>query len=74
MKDKLVFGDIYDKRHYNYMLEINGEDYYLKESDFRTTSDSRILESCVEDIDGGDTFSEYCEELFEMLEEEGYWD
>ena len=88
MNDKLVFGDIYDRQHYNYMLETNGEDYYLRESDFYTTPDSRTEKPCgsyvdevlksytsyVEDIDGGDNFSDYCKEFFKLLEEEGYWD
>ena len=46
----------------------------LTEQDFYTTSDDRYLESCVEDIDGGDNFADYCEYIFELLEEEGYYD
>lgn len=45
----------------------------LTEQDFFTTSDSRYLESYIEDIDGGDNFADYCEYIFELLEEEGYY-
>lgn len=46
----------------------------LTEQDFYTTSDDRFLESYVENIDGGDNFADYCEYIFELLEEEGYYD
>lgn len=46
----------------------------LTEKDFYTTSDNRYLESYVEDIDGGDNFADYCEYIFELLEEEGYYE
>ena len=46
----------------------------LTEKDFYTTSDDRYLESYVEDIDGGDNFADYCEYIFELLEEEGYYE
>ena len=46
----------------------------LTEQDFYTTSDNRYLESYIEDIDGGDNFADYCEYIFELLEEEGYYD
>ena len=74
MNDKLEFGNRYDTQHYNYMIETNGEGYYLRESDFYTTSDDRVLESYVEVIEGGYSFGDYCEDFFEILEEEGYWD
>ena len=46
----------------------------LTEQDFYTTSDNRYLESYIEDIDGGDNFADYCEYIFELLEEEGYYE
>lgn len=47
----------------------------LTEQDFYTTFDNRYLESYVEDIDCGDNFADYCEYIFELLEEEeGYYD
>ena len=47
---------------------------YLTEEDFYPPSDNRCLESCVEDICGGDNFADYCEYIFELLEEEEYYD
>lgn len=46
----------------------------LTEQDFYTTFDNRYLESYIEDIDGGDNFADYCEYIFELLEEEGYYE
>lgn len=37
-------------------------------------SDDRVWESYVYDISGGDNFADFCEEFFELLDEEGYWD
>ena len=48
--------------------------YYLSEADFYTSSDNRVLESYIEDIDGGDNFADYCEYIFRLYEEEGYYD
>lgn len=58
------FSDILDEQH----------TFELTEKDFYPSSDDRYLESYVEDIDGGDNFADYCEDIFELLEEEGYWD
>lgn len=46
----------------------------LTEQDFYTTSDNRYLESYIEDIDGGDNFADYCKYIFELLEEEDYYE
>lgn len=67
-----MMDDILDKQYYNNLSQ--QDDYCLSEIDFYPPSDSRCLESYVEDIDNGDNFADYCEELFELLEEEGYWD
>lgn len=48
--------------------------YCLSEADFYTSSDNRVLKSYVEDIDGGDNFADYCEYIFRLYEEEGYYD
>lgn len=45
-------------------------DYYFMEP----TTDNRMWESYVEDIDGGSNFADFCEEFFELLEEEEYWE
>ena len=47
---------------------------YLTEEDFYPPSDNRYLKSYVEDINGGDSFADYCEYIFELLEEEEYYD
>lgn len=54
-------------------LERQANDYLL-ENNFYTTFDERVLESNIDDIMGGDNFAEYCEEFFEMLEKEDYYD
>ncbi len=46
----------------------------LTEESFYTSTDNRVLESYIEDIDGGDNFADHCEYIFDLLEEEGYWD
>ena len=46
----------------------------LTEESFYPPSDNRTWKSYVEDIDGGDNFANYCEYIFELLEEEGYYE
>lgn len=53
---------------------INEEYYYLTEEDFYPPSDNRIWKSGIDDIEGGDNFVDFCEEYFELLEKEGYYD
>lgn len=59
----------------NYKLTIN--DYYFLESRmedyFYESLDDRAWESYVYDIYGGDNFADFCEEYFELLDEEDYW-
>ena len=50
------------------------QNYVLNEQDFYPASDDRTWESYVEDIEGGDNFADYCEYIFEIYEEEGYYD
>ena len=50
------------------------QEYILTEEDFYPPSDDRVWTSNVEDIDDGDNFADYCEEFFEMLDEEEYYD
>lgn len=47
---------------------------YLTELDFYPQSDNRTWQSYIEDIDGGDNFADYCEYIFGIYEEEGYYD
>lgn len=46
----------------------------LTEQDFYPPSDNRILKSNVRNIAGGDNFADYCEYIFEVLDEEEYYD
>lgn len=46
----------------------------LTEVDFYPPSDNRTLKSNVKDIYGGDNFADYCEYIFELLEEEEYYE
>ena len=67
-----------DKRRnnkYNFD-DILNEQYtdYLTEQDFYPPTDNRVLESYIKDINGGDNFADYCEYIFDLLEEEGYYD
>ena len=50
------------------------DNFCLKGSDFYPPSDDRVWKSNIEDIDGGDNFADYCEEFFQMLDEEDYWE
>ncbi len=46
----------------------------LTEIDFYPPSDDRTWKSNIEDIVNGDNFADYCEEFFEMLDEEEYYE
>ena len=77
MNEKIMFSDKLNKKDY-YPLSLddkqNDDEYLLTENDFYPPSDDRILVSYLEDIDGGDNFAEYCEYIFEIYEEEDYYD
>ena len=82
MNDKLVFENALDtlneKDLYPYSLNTNNKKdsnrFYLTEADFYPPSDDRTLESYIEDIEDGENFAGYCEYIFELLEEEGYYE
>ena len=44
--------------------------YYLTEDDVSQSFDNRVLESYVEDIDGGDNFSDYVKYFFDTYGKE----
>lgn len=46
----------------------------LNEQSFYPPSDDRTWKSYVEDIKGGDNFADYCEYIFDLLEEENYFE
>lgn len=62
---------------YNFDDDIVDNQYYsmcLTEADFYPPSDNRVLKSNVEDIFGGDNFADYCEYIFDLLDEEERYD
>lgn len=64
MNDRFTYEDILEE-----------QDYYLTESDnMFLYTDNRVWKSNVEDINGGDNFADFCEEFFELLDEEDYWE
>lgn len=72
-KEKYKLDDILDKQEYKYdykSLRFTS----LKEKDFYPPEDNRFWESYVEDIEDGDTFADYCQYIFDLLEEEGYYE
>lgn len=46
----------------------------LTEQDFYPPSDNRVWKTNIIDIKDGDNFADYCKELFELLDEEEYFD
>ena len=46
----------------------------LTEQDFYPPSDDRCWKSNVRDIADGDNFADFCEDFFELLEEEEYFE
>lgn len=60
------------QKKYKYILKKYNP--ILTEQDFYPPSDKRVLKSNVKDIAGGDNFVDYCEEFFNLLDEEEYYD
>ncbi len=69
-----LFKDIYGEEHYKYIIERQRKRNCLTEQDFYPPEDNRVLESYVQDIYGGDNFSDYCSYIFDVLDEEEYYD
>ena len=62
-----------DRFTYEDILEEQG--YCSTEfDDLFANTDGRVWKSHVKDINGGDNFADFCEEFFEMLDEEEYWE
>ena len=62
-----------DKYNFDDLLQDEIRDYLIEE-DFYFSSHDRCLESYIEDIDGGDNFADYCEDMFKLLEKEEYFE
>lgn len=54
--------------------ELDEESDYITEESFYPPEDDRCVKSYIEDIDGGDNFIDYCEYIFDYLEEQGYYE
>ena len=63
-KDIYDFSDLLQEETYE----------YLTEESFYPPSDNRVWQSYVEDIEGGDNFADYCEYIFNLLEEEEHYE
>ena len=84
MNDNYMFGELTDEEYYELLLmegdiskndNLAKNDYFcLEENDFNQSHDDRVLESYVEDIEGGDNFADYCEYIFEVYEEENFYE
>lgn len=57
-----------------YIVNQKHNEFHLMETDFYPPPDNRVWESYVEDINGGDNFADYCEYIFDILEEEEYFE
>lgn len=64
-----------DKYNIEHILrKLEKSEYDLSEKDFYPPYDNRVLESYVENIVDGDNFADYCKYIFDIYEEEGYYD
>ena len=65
-----------DKYNIDDLLQdlLQEEPYDYSTEDFYSPFDYRVLKSYVADINGGDNFTDFCEEFFEMLDENDYWE
>lgn len=76
MNDKLYINELnklseeLDKK-FAYLMD---NDFSLSDNDFYPPSDNRTWTTNVMDIDGGDNFADYCEEYFEILDQEEYFE
>ena len=64
VNDRITYEDILEEQGY---CPTELDDLFV-------SIDSRVWKSHVEDIYGGDNFADFCEEFFEMLDEEEYWE
>ena len=70
-------GNTYDDALSLWDDEIDDEQYLYQTNnvfDNEPLADNRVWESYVEDIDGGDNFADYCQYIFNALDEMEYFD
>ena len=54
--------------------ELREQDFFIDDRTWTSSSDDRTWTSNVRDIVGGDNFVDFCEEFFELLDEEEYFE
>lgn len=64
VNDRITYEDILEEQGY---CSTEFDDLFVN-------VDNRVWKSHVGDIYGGDNFADFCEEFFEMLDEEEYWE
>lgn len=67
-------SNMLDDYTYEYITNSKNNEMHITEFDFYPPPDNRVWESYVEDIEGGDNFADYCEYIFDVLDEEEYFD
>lgn len=55
-------------------IYLKDSDFYLTEESFYPPVDNRYLQSLVEDINDEDNFVEYAKFIYDLYEEEGYYE
>lgn len=70
MVDKKTLNNILNQQNINLIYD----EFYLTENDISFSSDDRVWTSNVEDIEDGDNFADYCEYIFNLLDEEEYFE
>lgn len=67
-------SNMLDDYTYEYISNHKNDEVRITEIDFYPPSDNRVWKSYVEDIEGGDNFVDYCEYIFDILDEEEYFE
>ena len=70
MNKKFLFNDILNQQDFDFA----DNRPTLEEINFYSPSDDRVWESYIEDINGGDTFADYCHDIFKLYDEEEYYE
>ena len=74
--DYIQDEDFYDKKlsleEIEYLEKLS--EYELSEKDFYPPEDTRVLHSGVDDIIGGDNFVDFTTDIFDIYDEEEYFD
>lgn len=75
---KRLFSDVLHEIDYyeanSRIYQQMSKDMCLSEKDFYPPSDDRVLKSYIMDTKYDDSFADYCEYIFNLYEEEGYYD